>query len=142
MKKITTTLGLLTFLLCYSHAQTTIHFNYDGSGNRTRRYIMLQSTRGANAHEQEPKIFTDKLGELEYTIFPNPTKGELQIEIKNLQEETTIELLVYDMNGKLLTRQPVTTSLTTVDLSSYKQGMYLLHVVEGGNIHKWKIAKE
>jgi len=142
MKKITTTLSFLTLLLCYGYTQTTIHFNYDGSGNRTRRYIQLQSTQGANAQEHEPEIFTDKLGQLEYSIYPNPTKGNLQIEIKNLVEGTTVELLVYDINGKQLTRQTVTASLTTVDLSGYKQGMYLLHVVEGKNIHKWKIAKE
>ncbi len=141
MKKITTIFSLLTLLLCYGYGQT-IYFNYDGSGNRTYRGITLKSAQESTAQEQEPEIFADKMGQLEYSIYPNPTKGQLQIEIKKLKEGTTVELLVYDINGKLLTRQTVTTSLTTVDLSSYKQGMYLLHMVEGKNIHKWKIAKE
>jgi hypothetical protein len=137
---------LLAFLIIYiiSYGQT-INYGYDSSGNRTDRYIGLKSTRNADNkvnEEQNQQSFSDQLGDIEIKIYPNPSKGELTIEIENLPEDPVGWIGVYDMSGKLVLKHTELTYKNLVNLSSSDNGMYILRIVIGDDITEWKILKE
>ena len=137
---------LLAFLIIYiiSYSQT-INYGYDSSGNRTDRYIGLKSTRNADNkvdEEQDQKSFRDQLGDIEIKIYPNPSKGELTIEIVNLPKDPVGWIGVYDTTGKLIFKQSELVYRNVVNISSSDNGMYMLRIVVGDDISEWKILKE
>jgi len=73
----------------------------------------------------------------EFMVYPNPTNSILNIQSKNNQ--TISEVNVYDLLGKKLTNKKVTVSTTELDLTNYTPGLYLLEVISADNqksIHK------
>jgi hypothetical protein len=113
---------LLAFLIMYiiGYSQT-INYLYDSSGNRTYRTISLKSTRNADNkvdEEQNQQPFSDQLGDIEITIYPNPSKGELTIDIENLPEDPVGWIGVYDISGKLVFKQTELVNRNIVNISS------------------------
>jgi hypothetical protein len=73
----------------------------------------------------------------EFIVYPNPTNSILNIQSKNNQ--TISEVNVYDLLGKKLTNKKVTVSTTEIDLTNYTPGLYVLEVISADNqksIHK------
>ena len=62
---------------------------------------------------------------LEFKAFPNPTNGLVNIEIAN-ETDATIE--VYNNVGQLVGRQILRGSTTSVDMSQFANGLYILTV--------------
>lgn len=70
-------------------------------------------------------------------IYPNPTFGKFNIEI---QENATVTLT--DLLSKVIVANPVKSGNSTIDISNYQAGMYLLNIAnENGSVTK-KIIKE
>ena len=70
------------------------------------------------------------------SIYPNPTNNLIQIEIENYNGSFEAEL--YDFTGKLL----ASTNSTSLSLSDYPTGIYLLKVVYGDRVEQLKVVKE
>ncbi|WP_374462413.1 T9SS type A sorting domain-containing protein [Chryseobacterium sp.] len=71
-------------------------------------------------------------------IFPNPTKGLLQIKTKKPIEE----LFVYDLAGKIIMRkEKLPEGTNTIDLTSYPQGIYLVRVHTNDLWETFKVIK-
>ncbi len=81
---------LLLFLFCIittgvCTAQNERYFDYDASWNRVLRTIvfpMMTDRSMPSSEESNPEQsseFADKIGEIFYKAFPNPTMGELTI---------------------------------------------------------------
>jgi hypothetical protein len=70
-------------------------------------------------------------------IYPNPTKGIINIKSRNPIDE----LFVYDLAGKIIMRKEKLTDNKTIDISSYPQSIYLLRVRFGDNWETFKIIK-
>lgn len=71
---------------------------------------------------------------LEFEVFPNPTSGELNV---NLTQYTgrAVHLNVYSIEGLLLRSvkmDEVQTTLATIDLSDHPNGMYLIQAKSEG----------
>jgi BspA type Leucine rich repeat region (6 copies)/Secretion system C-terminal sorting domain len=70
-------------------------------------------------------------------VYPNPSTGIFNISI---QEDASVE--VHDMLGKVIYTNKVKSGNSTIDISNYQSGMYLLQVeTENGSVTK-KIIKE
>lgn len=65
----------------------------------------------------------DKL--INMDIYPNPANGDLNIQAEELQIE---EVLIKDLNGKILIKQSVNNSSASVDLSILSTGSYYVEV--------------
>lgn len=65
---------------------------------------------------------------LQIKAFPNPTSAKLNINISNNSDPWVIR--IYDLSGKLLLYQSYSgiQFKTTLDISSYTDGMYLINV--------------
>ena len=71
-------------------------------------------------------------------IYPNPSNGIFAIET---QEDSTVE--VFDMIGKKVYSNKVYVGSSTIDLSNYTNGIYLLTVTnQKGNLNTFKLIKQ
>jgi len=69
------------------------------------------------------------------TVFPNPTTGEVFIEVNDFTKEFAIK--VFDSTGKLVSSSKSTSSITKIDLSPYSSGIFWLEIIqESGTVVK------
>lgn len=130
-------------------AQTPVYYSYDLAGNRFFRTILLKSDKADSSNignaisaNAKPEVFQDNLGDKKILIYPNPTRGQLKIDIEGYLEETNSGLYLYTISGGLLlSKSPVNSSME-VDLSGFPVGTYILKIVLGNNRSDWKILKE
>ncbi len=75
------------------------------------------------------------------TVFPNPTKGEVFVNMSDL-EETKVNIQVFDASGKIVFENQnldVTNGLANFTLN-VKNGMYFVHIVDLSN-NELKVEK-
>jgi hypothetical protein len=136
----------------------TIHYNYDNSGNRLIRYIILQksfnilsqnslkeSTENTTENTTEnikQDDFEDKLGEMTVKIYPNPTQGVLLVEVSGLVTDETVNYQLFSQTGILLDANNQVNYPFSIDLSKYPKGLYILKLMTKEKKSVWKILKE
>jgi hypothetical protein len=90
---------------------------------------------------EEEKLFVDFLNDLQVKIFPNPTRGQLAIEITGADSEN-VQITVFSVSGELLlTKQATASARTAVDLSAFPTGNYILVLTINGTNQQYKIVK-
>ena len=147
-------------------------FRYDASGNRIgRRTIILRSSAamaGAmlttagdehiNLYGQQDfglsptlgtpenilfnNFYADRLNESDVIIFPNPTRGALAVEIRNMNPNIAHQITVLSLNGLIVFRKDNIGNFTEIDLSSHPRGVYLLRISSADWFSTWTIIKE
>jgi hypothetical protein len=139
-------------------AGQAIHYDYDDSGNRVKRYIVLG--KGNNSDEEKSYVdtdagktedskvnnkveeFEDKLGELTIKIYPNPTHGDLYVEICGLGPDETVDYQLFSKSGSLLEIKKNLGYQFNIELEKNPAGMYILNLLIQGKMSQWKILKE
>ena len=77
---------------------------------------------------------------LNAVVYPNPTLGNVQLTINNVQLEG--EVKVFDSNGKYLLSKQIEGETTPLDLSPYATGTYYIKVCKGKDVMKtFKVVK-
>jgi hypothetical protein len=141
MKKILFVASIICSFAIYTtslNAQTIISYSYDTAGNRTHRLIVKSfSTSKANVdttkNEKKKKI----------RIYPNPTNGQLFVEIVGCENETKMGLSIYNLKGTvLLYNKILVNGNNPLDISGYSNGTYILKVTIGDKESNWKILKD
>ena len=127
-----------------AYAQNKIKYTYDSAGNRlTRQKEIVVQTRGVLSDDEvEPSIYEEKLSETKVTIYPNPTRGMLKVDISGVEKFENARISLYDLTGKLLQQWAGISQSNTIDLSERTPGMYIMQVAYNGKISSWKIIKE
>ena len=116
---------------------------YDKAGNRTNRTICLKSKEATSDSVSIAKIpITENMGEMVITLYPNPTKGQLKIQITNITCETEGALELYDLSGRLVIVQKTVGESTMLDISRYPLGIYLMRIRICDKVSEWRIIKE
>ncbi|MDR6460387.1 TonB-dependent SusC/RagA subfamily outer membrane receptor [Chryseobacterium vietnamense] len=76
--------------------------------------------------------------DIKTVLFPNPTKGQLQIKTRKPIEE----LFIYDLAGKIIMRkEKLPEGKNTIDLTSYPQGIYLVRIHTNDLWETFKVIK-
>ena len=120
-----------------------IKYTYDNAGNRlTRQKEIVVQTRGALSDEEEPSVYEEELSETKVTIYPNPTRGMLKVDISGVEKFENARISLYDLTGKLLQQWAGISQSNEIDLSERTPGMYIMQVAYNGKISSWKIIKE
>ncbi|GAA0874628.1 hypothetical protein GCM10009118_10360 [Wandonia haliotis] len=83
----------------------------DANGNNTTETVQVTVTDTTNAVDEYS---------IEFNIYPNPTTGFVQI----TSTQSIQQIYVYSVSGELL----LSTQNTSVDLSSFERGTYLLQI--------------
>lgn len=138
-------LSLSLFILSMNiiFAQTKVCYTYDKAGNRTNRTICLKSEETTVDSVSIAKTpITEKLGEMAITLYPNPTKGQLTVQITDMPDKTMGELTLHELSGRLITRQNTVNETTLLDLSAQPLGIYVLRIRVGDKVSEWKVIKE
>lgn len=76
--------------------------------------------------------------DIKTVLFPNPTKGQMQIKTRKPIEE----LFIYDLAGKIIMRkEKLPEGKNTIDLTSYPQGIYLVRIHTNDLWETFKVIK-
>ena len=82
-------------------------------------------------------ISTKQYGEV--SVYPNPTRGSVYIDLSNVNEQVNIE--VYNLFGvaekKMKIEHPA--SLYNFDISDLNDGIYIIKVISGDKVSAEKI---
>ena len=146
MKRNYLLLSFLFFLsLSASVRSQTIEYTYDNAGNRkTRQVIILEALMASpdmvKKHTEAPA--TEILGERNIKVYPNPTKGDLSIEVTGGNEKEKVEVQLSNAQGVQLQAMKVDIGKTPIDMVSYPAGWYILRVGSGDKIKEIKIIKQ
>lgn len=123
------------------------HFNW-GWGGQQNGYFALSNCSSYGFNSNHAIIIGIRGPELPAAIgensnknvraFPNPTNGIVHMQMKG---QHIIEVQVFDLFGKILSRQSVSENEFSVDLSGYTAGTYLLRLVSNEGVETVKIVK-
>jgi len=123
-------------------AQQKVSYDYDMTGNRiSRRIINLPQSAPKNKDEQ-PEPIKDELGDRKITIYPNPTKGALAVDIQGGDEKDELRAIVFDANGKQILNTTLAIGSTSLDMNRFPAAWYILRITAGGKITEYKIIKQ
>jgi len=89
---------LFSFLLILSSgmAQNMVSYAYDNAGNRISRKIVLMGSNPSHVKKSaDPVPVEDQLGDRKITVYPNPTRGALAVEITGGDAKEGIHLVLF-----------------------------------------------
>ncbi len=144
---------LVTFLSFISIgvlATDVISYAYDYAGNRISRKVVVYSSTLSHSKQQteDPAPVEEQLGEQKITVYPNPTKGVLAVEITGGNDKPTtaegeeIRILLFSAQGIQLQNLKTKKGLTPVNMLTYPTGWYVLRVQAGDKVTEFKIVKQ
>jgi len=143
MKKFICLFILILFAVSNNVSAQNISFTYDADGNmESRNTVTLKSNAPKHVEEvPEEEIISVELAEQKITIYPNPTQGEICVEITPLNPEEESFMHIFDSSGRLLEIKKIVSERTYLEISG-SPGVYLLNIHLGANTSKWKIIKQ
>jgi len=121
-------LGTLLCILFTHTINAQVYYYYDDNGNR------ITSTLTHRAPERRKD--TNKV-----TIYPNPTNGMVNVAISSFGTCGYATIYIIDGSGNVLSTQQTSSSMTTINMASYNQGMYYLRAIMCDNQYTCKIVK-
>ncbi|GAB4451343.1 MAG: hypothetical protein Fur0028_06900 [Bacteroidales bacterium] len=78
---------------------------------------------------------------LSVSAYPNPTTDYLTLEVKDF-ELLTLNFQLFDMNGKLLQSEKITSNQTSIVMSNLVPATYFVKVIQGNKeVKSFKIIK-
>ena len=136
-------LSLVFASLCGSAFADRIKNVYDAAGNRLTSEKIIIFTRGSvNGNVPEEKMYQDSLASTRITIYPNPTEGDLKIDIAGVTDFESSSLMLYDMAGKVVCNITELSESNELDITSYANGMYIIVIKIKEESTTWKIIKK
>lgn len=79
---------------------------------------------------------------LQLAVYPNPTTNWLQLEVKNT-DFTNLSYQLFDLNGRMIYNQKVTTETSTISMEQLPTTVYLLKVLDSNKeLKTFKIIKK
>lgn len=165
-KKSITILAMLMLLQVAVSAQN-IHFKYDASGNRVKRWISqpiappqnnpsannntaiaddvnsLISSNTSTSLNNPASTSLSKLTEGDIKVFPNPVQDKLNVQFKGSADAEGCSLQIFDGAGKLFSREAVLKNNNEINMQQAKAGTYFMIIInkEGKRLY-WKLVKE
>lgn len=67
-------------------------------------------------------------------LYPSPTKRDINIELGDINLTNNIQVEIFNLLGKKVYSDVVSTSKLNVNVSSYSNGLYLVSILENGKV--------
>ena len=133
-------ISLLLCLLASNVYADRILFSYDASGNRvySEKEILI---RGEQSQEEDKKPRRQDLSLCQITIYPNPTEGQLSVEITGAESFDGASITIYTTSGSIIYYDSQIEAVNDIDLTLCQRGMYLMIIRIDGETSSWKIIK-
>ena len=120
----------------------SVAYDYDITGNRTRRYLSIQSLKSGAINQQkeetESTLDWDKLG---VKLYPNPTHGQLLLEFKNYPRGNLPKAEVYSLSGQQMVQQELSANPAGINIEGFPEGTYILKLWVGNEYRTYQIIK-
>lgn len=138
--------SLLIVFATVSKSQTfSATYVYDANGNRVQASVVyLSISAPSKAINDRLMNENDVLSEIR--VLPNPTKGNLSIEVLNISKEdlnySTNSIKVWDIQGRVIITLSSINEINSIDLSNYPNGIYIVRLSIKDIVKNYKIIKE
>lgn len=121
----------------------TVSFDYDNAGNRIERTITLSSGAGAKSSLviHQP-VIEDSIQIAQINLFPNPTEGEVFLQIEQEEEILRASINVFNTSGSIIFSRKIYDIEERIDLSEQSPGTYLIVVNINDQQYVWRVIKE
>ena len=103
--------------------------------------IVIHKPTGNNNFKPTAPIKDKLLTSLELAAWPNPSDGAFNLNFKSLNASDEIDIQVYDLNGKIIYRQPGVANQTYSFGASFQPGIYFVNLVQGDESRQVKLVK-
>lgn len=77
---------------------------------------------------------------IDFSISPNPAKSSLNIKLA--VSDSDIKLEVFDVLGKRVYKSALTQLESTIDVSNWKSGVYLVRISDDKTVHTKRFIKQ
>ena len=89
----------------------------------------LKYYSGIDSPPVSPGIIENHFSNIEFNIFPNPAKEEINISLKTLPAKGKIIIKVFDMTGRMIKSASYKNSdLLKMNISGFENGVYIIEV--------------
>ena len=141
-KKTLTLLAISLLIVGIASAQTPVNstvlqLDYDDAGNRIKREVITLLGGPTSSRLSDTTFYSQE----DVKIYPNPTRGVLNVELVNSAEKINRTIEIYNLEGKLVKREMMESYIKTLDLSTHKNGIYYLNIYGNDKVVKWKVVK-
>ena len=82
---------------------------------------------------------SEVLQQTKISIYPNPTQGIISIENLNGSEDVIIQ--VQDITGMKLKEFTASDAKTELDMNSFANGIYIIHIQSEHSVYTCKLIK-
>ena len=145
MKKTIFATLVCALLSSSAFADHVVQFTYDQAGNRIGRAIVLPAAssalRDAAPNDSTTAVFTDTFAEMTLNVYPNPTHGNLKIELAGLPDEDTYGFVIVNMSGDVIVQNDKAVNPSEIELSPFPTGVYILKLFYKEIMKDYKIIK-
>jgi subtilisin-like proprotein convertase family protein len=86
--------------------------------------------------EEPTTASNEDLEDLDFSVYPNPSKGQFTIESSNDTHSDNVLISVLDLNGRLVFTKEIQNATRlneTIDVQNLTNGLYLLQVQQGAS---------
>lgn len=106
------------------------------------KLLLLSFLISAYAFAQVSTNETDRFDDQkdEFTITPNPAKSKLNIKLLSADEDLNIE--VFDVLGKRVYKGVITQLESSINVTNWKSGVYLVRVSNDKTSHTKRFIKQ
>ncbi len=87
--------------------------------------------------EEESIIVVDP----SFIIYPNPTDGKVVVELETEGHEKA-QITLFNLMGQAILENEIKGGRSSIDLSGFVNGVYMIQVQWNGNISSHKIVKQ
>ncbi len=121
-------------------AQNTVTFSYDAGGNRVSRQITVSSVKERPGETTDIGAVEEEPLEDRVRITTDAGSETVSVEISDLKADERSSVRLFTAAGALLKEVDIAGEATSVSLSPYPSGVYILSVNLSGKQHGWKIS--
>lgn len=116
-----------------------------GSGTYTLSYSFTDANSCSNTDAQNITVNVctglTELSNNSFVVYPNPTSGDFSIDF-NKAINSPIEIEVFDVIGKLVLTQNVSTNHTVISLDAFAKGIYTVRLKTDESYSIIRVIKE
>ncbi|MBX7093708.1 MAG: T9SS type A sorting domain-containing protein [Flavobacteriales bacterium] len=104
------------------------------------RAVNHNSTRSNRGTVAPPVGISEADAKWTALVFPNPTKGIVNIELEGISANQ-FNVFVYDIFGKQIMQQKLWSGRSSIDLSAFESGIYIIEIEAGGKKIRQRVIK-
>lgn len=122
------------------YQQLSTSYTYDAAGNRIRRKYELIHI----GHDSIPGTIVWSVGD-EITgktvvLTPNPSEGELTVDIIGYEQTDNCTVGIYDINGQIMTARSIQSATTEIEYPRQQNQTDIIYLKMNGESAAWRIT--